>query len=51
MRAGEGGAFWRNEVARLRVTEDIARTNLRVWSAAVHCFRIVIYNENRNSNV
>jgi hypothetical protein len=46
-----GRCIWRNEVARLCVTDNVARTNRCVWSAAVHCFWIVIYNENRNSNV
>jgi hypothetical protein len=35
----------------VRVTDDAARTNLHVWSATLHCLRIVIYNENTNSNV
>jgi hypothetical protein len=27
------------------------RTNLHVWPSVVHYLRIVIYNENTNSNV
>jgi hypothetical protein len=46
-----GHAVCRNEAAMRARTADVARTNLHVWSAAVHCFGIVIYNENRNPNV
>jgi hypothetical protein len=36
---------------RSHARDTSRRTNLHVWSAVVPCLRIVLYNENTNSNV
>jgi hypothetical protein len=52
MRAGEGSAFLakRTQAGRAR-SRGMKRTNLHLWPSVVHYLRIVIYNENTNSNV
>jgi hypothetical protein len=50
MRAGEGGGSASNSGV-MGARRVAGRANLRVRSTPRHCFRIVIYNENRNAGV
>jgi hypothetical protein len=51
MRAAKDGAFWPNEATPSVHDDARAKDYLHVWSNRLYCFRIVIYNENRNRGV
>jgi hypothetical protein len=47
----ERGRGLANEAIAHPREDALLKSNLRVWVEAVHCFRIVIYNENTNLRV